>query len=225
MGLTFLVALVPTFLHFHFGVAQHLLLRWHWLFATEEFHDKSHLQIEHLRCAHVKRQSNERHRWSIDVHTMLVQWLHIIVVHGNATVDAQKRECVFVTFEFFVDRKFDYSSIVAIVSIASHTRAKENYGVVLVGAIGKFGASFCQPLDIGFLVNVQWKHGFRLWIVVMAQGDSFSFFRHLVCQVHATWSGSNHQHLFAFNIKKNRLYFAQERSKCVITHETSTIGS
>lgn len=129
MGLSFLIALVPAFLHFHFGILHHFLLRWHRFLATQELHHEAHLQIEHLRCAHIKWQSDQRHCWPIDIDAMFVQWLHIVVIHRNTAVNAQKWERIFVSLEI--------KNILYLYGLMDY-RMKREVKVILIMRIGIF---------------------------------------------------------------------------------------
>lgn len=79
-------------------------------------------------------QANESHRGMTNVKDVLKQWTHVIVLHRDATIDAEEGERVFVS------------------------RAKDNHVEGLKGAVGEENSCFSDFLYIRFLGEIIWEN-------------------------------------------------------------------
>lgn len=170
MRLPLLQPVGPALAHLLLRVGSHFLPRRHSNAAGQILQHEARLQIAHVRRADIEGQPDYGQRRVLDVDAVLVERLHVIVVHVDAAVGAQERK----------------GELVA--------RAIEDQRIGLLAAVFENSAGLGEPSYVRLHVNVGRVDGRWRRVHVMAQSHPRGESRNVVSHVHPAGPGANHEH-------------------------------
>lgn len=167
-------AALPALALLLFQVGDHLLLRGQLALSRVELEREAHLHIEYVRGYHIEGQSNERHCGIVDVDAVLPQWLHEVIDHLNAHIGAEAGKTILIP------------------------GAVDHVIKALLAAILKNGPLFRESFHVRLLRDIAHKGGVGRGREMMTQVHMPGLLANVICNVHATGTGTNNQHALIY---------------------------